>query len=686
MTTYVKLVKGATKIKMAPPKSKYLDPILLGTTNRTDLSEIIRGLQERMNDTAFTVVFKSLIVLHLLLRESNGYLAYQMLAKERWSLHNLLTDTNNFSNEQILLNKYLNYLNTKLDQYDRFKIDYVKENFKQNKIAIDINSLDSINKAIDLVDSLELQITNLIRVKFTQYELTNELYIYAFKLLIYDLLPLYNALNEGIITLLESFFELTHELAFKTLNLYKKFVNLTDSVVKYLKIGKNMGLKIPVIKHITTKLVKSLEEHLNDDNLNHNTFNSNLDNQSNHDDKNGSIGLAQDRLDEIRKQKKLLQDQLKNQYNPFLPSLTGAATTIGATNTSNSQQIDLNNPFAQLNVTNSNTLPQFNTMPSLTQPQQQIVTQSPSLQQVIQPQQQLIQPPQQMSIQPPQQQSTPQPFQQQFTQPQLLNNNMTNPFGLPHSNTGILAQSQTMPISQPQSSLAQTTVQPQISNPLEMAPTCSNNPFSLNNISQTNKEIEAKKDINPFSMINQNATSTNTEINNSTATTLGNNLQQVSNNPFSLMNRSSTFDISGLESLQQPTQSQFVQQPTVPQPLQPHFTQPQMMTQVQAQPQLLQQQYTQPQLLQQQFTQPQLQQNNVSDLQQLQNQQQFHNQPLQQQYTQPQFLQNTQIPTSPNPQILQQQQQPQPQQQQQPFFSSQQPQQAQYQQINLIDI
>lgn len=68
MTTYFKLVKGATKIKSAPPKQKYLDPILLGTSNEEDFYEIVKGLDSRINDTAWTIVYKSLLVVHLMIR------------------------------------------------------------------------------------------------------------------------------------------------------------------------------------------------------------------------------------------------------------------------------------------------------------------------------------------------------------------------------------------------------------------------------------------------------------------------------------------------------------------------------------------------------------------------------------------------------------------------------------------
>lgn len=81
MTTYHRLVKGATKIKMAPPKTKYTDPILLGTTNERDFGEIVNALEERINDSAWTVVFKSLAVAHLMIRDGDKDIALKYFSR-----------------------------------------------------------------------------------------------------------------------------------------------------------------------------------------------------------------------------------------------------------------------------------------------------------------------------------------------------------------------------------------------------------------------------------------------------------------------------------------------------------------------------------------------------------------------------------------------------------------------------
>lgn len=167
------------------------------------------------------------------------------------------------SNDMRALQRYDEYLKTRCEEYGRLGMDHLRDNYSSLKLGSK-NQL-SMDEELDHVESLEIQINALIRNKYSVSDLENHLLLYAFQLLVQDLLGLYNALNEGVITLLESFFELSIEHAKRTLDLYKDFVDMTEYVVRYLKIGKAVGLKIPVIKHITTKLINSLEEHLREE-------------------------------------------------------------------------------------------------------------------------------------------------------------------------------------------------------------------------------------------------------------------------------------------------------------------------------------------------------------------------------------------------------------------------------------
>lgn len=327
MTTYVKLVKGATKIKMAPPKAKYVDPILMGTSDPGEFREIVRALDSRINDTAWTIVYKSLIVVHLIIREGDkdAGLKYYSNHLSFFQLSEITKSAKWSSGDIRALERYNNYLKIRCKEYGHISKDYVRDGYYSLK---SVNG-NGIGVSLDHVESLEIQISALIKNRYSQFDLNNDLLLCGFKLLVQDLLSLYNALNEGIITLLESFFELSHGDAERTLELYKQFVDLTEHVVKYLKAGKSVGLKIPVIKHITTKLIRSLEEHLREDERNHETFAAIAEEPAAGTPSTSATSLAQKKLEQIRKQKTLLQQQLQNQqllvspsvpqqpYNPF---------------------------------------------------------------------------------------------------------------------------------------------------------------------------------------------------------------------------------------------------------------------------------------------------------------------------------------------------------------------------------
>lgn len=316
----MKLVKGATKIKMAPPKQKYVEPIVLGTADPGEFREIVRALETRISDTAWTVVYKSLIVVHLMIREGDRSVALRYFSSHLsfFDLHEIVRAGRWSSSDLRALERYDQYLVTRCEEYGDTGVDYVREGYSTLK---SVSESGGVRRALDHVASLERQIQSLIKNRYSQTDLANELLLCGLKLLVQDLLALYNCLNEGIITLLESFFELTRADAQRTLELYKAFVDLTDDVVKYLKSGKAVGMKIPVIKHITTKLIRSLEEHLREDEKTNVTFNK--------DTTETSTSIAQKKLEQIRKQKKLLEQQLQNQqllvsptvpqqpYNPF---------------------------------------------------------------------------------------------------------------------------------------------------------------------------------------------------------------------------------------------------------------------------------------------------------------------------------------------------------------------------------
>lgn len=59
-------------VQAAPPKTKYIEHILVAThSGEAGVGEIFRALSFRLRDSTWTVVFKSLITIHLMIREGS---------------------------------------------------------------------------------------------------------------------------------------------------------------------------------------------------------------------------------------------------------------------------------------------------------------------------------------------------------------------------------------------------------------------------------------------------------------------------------------------------------------------------------------------------------------------------------------------------------------------------------------
>ncbi|KAF2876894.1 ANTH domain-containing protein [Massariosphaeria phaeospora] len=261
-SSFEKSVKGGTKIKLAAPKSKYVEHILVAThAGEAGVAEIFRALQNRMRDSTWTIVFKSLILVHLMIREGEPEVALKYLAQDP---HRRLA-INHFTEVQTQghnIRTYAEYLLRRAIEFGTTKIDYVRGGEgRLKKLNIDRGLLRE-------AESVQEQIKYLLKCQPFDDEPENEITLTAFRLLTMDLLVLFHVMNEGTINVLEHYFELSKPDATRALQIYRTFVRQTEQVVEYLSIARmhehSTRLEIPKIKHAPTGLAASLEEYLND--------------------------------------------------------------------------------------------------------------------------------------------------------------------------------------------------------------------------------------------------------------------------------------------------------------------------------------------------------------------------------------------------------------------------------------
>ncbi|KAJ5765451.1 hypothetical protein N7520_005010 [Penicillium odoratum] len=261
MTGFEKSVKGATKLKLAAPKSKYVETILVAThTGEAGVAEVFRTLQHRLRDSAWTIVFKALIIVHLLIREGQQDAALSYLADNPKKIA-----PSNFSEAQSQgrnIRRYAEYLITRAKAFEATKTDYVRSGpGRLKRLSVDKGLLRE-------TEFVQKQIRALLRCDLLTDEPENEISLTAFRLLTLDLLVLYSVMNEGTINVLEHYFEMSRPDSERALAIYKTFTKQTEEVVGFLGVARHFQsatrLEIPKLKHASTDLARLLEDDLND--------------------------------------------------------------------------------------------------------------------------------------------------------------------------------------------------------------------------------------------------------------------------------------------------------------------------------------------------------------------------------------------------------------------------------------
>ncbi|KAL4905406.1 hypothetical protein BDW74DRAFT_152602 [Aspergillus multicolor] len=262
---FEKSVKGATKVKLAAPKSKYIEHILVAThTGEAGVAEIFRTLHLRVRDTTWTIAFKALIVIHFMIREGQLDATLQYMAENprKIAVHGLSEVQPQGRN----IRRYSQYLLARAKAFEQTKTDYVRSGQgRMKRLTVEKGLLRE-------TEVVQRQIKELLRCDFLTDEVENEISLTAFRLLTLDLLTLYSVMNEGTINVLEHYFEMSRPDSERALEIYKTFAAQTEEVVKFLGVARHFEsatrLEIPKLKHASTDLTRLLEDDLNDPDFN----------------------------------------------------------------------------------------------------------------------------------------------------------------------------------------------------------------------------------------------------------------------------------------------------------------------------------------------------------------------------------------------------------------------------------
>ncbi|KAL4717398.1 hypothetical protein ACJJTC_017285 [Scirpophaga incertulas] len=260
-----KSVCKATTEEMIAPKKKHLD-YLVHCTNEPNVSipQLANLLVERTQNTNWVVVYKALITVHHLLAYGNErFTQYLASSNSTFQLSNFLDKSGVQGYDMSpFIRRYAKYLNEKALSYRTVAFDFCKVKRGKEEGSLRMMNVEKLLKTLPV---LQAQLDALLEFDCTANDLTNGVINMCFMLLFRDLIRLFACYNDGIINLLEKFFDMQKKNCREALDLYKKFLIRMDRVGEFLKVAENVGIDkgdIPDLTKAPSSLLDALESHL----------------------------------------------------------------------------------------------------------------------------------------------------------------------------------------------------------------------------------------------------------------------------------------------------------------------------------------------------------------------------------------------------------------------------------------
>ncbi|KAJ1892185.1 hypothetical protein LPJ71_007493, partial [Coemansia sp. S17] len=254
-----------------PSRSMSTVPLIQMTLSGVSMEELFMLIQDRFSEANWVVSFKALILVHILMHESNGPTIYDYLIH-----HSNALDMTRFRDrhgtkgvsefeQSKNVRTYASYLNDKVLAFKAIRIDHVTQ---KNPAGSQIyqKAPSDIKFMLLEVSTIQKQLHSVLKNRFESDTLDNETTFSAFRYCLRDMLKLFQVMNLGVMKMLKVYFEMREDDMRRALDLYKRFVKLTDRTDEYLKVARQFenifGFSIPNLIHAPLSLSKALEEFL----------------------------------------------------------------------------------------------------------------------------------------------------------------------------------------------------------------------------------------------------------------------------------------------------------------------------------------------------------------------------------------------------------------------------------------
>ncbi|KAG8069951.1 hypothetical protein GUJ93_ZPchr0006g46105 [Zizania palustris] len=274
----IAIVKATNHVE-CPPKERHVRKIFFATSinrPRADISYCIYALARRLSKTKnWIVALKTLIVVHRLLREGDPTFKEEFLA---YSHRGNVLQIANFKDDSSPLawdcsawvRTYGRFLEERLECFRILKFDIETERLmKSSQCTSKAHSRTRTLPCPDLMEHLPALQQLLFRLMGCQPEgaaCTNYLIQYALALALKESFKIYCAINDGIINLVDMFFDMPKYDAIKALSIYKRAGLQAENLADFYDFCKQLELartfQFPTLRQPPPTFLVTMEEYI----------------------------------------------------------------------------------------------------------------------------------------------------------------------------------------------------------------------------------------------------------------------------------------------------------------------------------------------------------------------------------------------------------------------------------------
>ncbi|KAJ9135752.1 hypothetical protein P3X46_032901 [Hevea brasiliensis] len=274
----VAVVKATNHVE-CPPKERHLRKILIATSAirpRADVAYCIHALSRRLAKTHnWTVALKTLIVIHRLLREGDPTFREELL---NFSQRGRILQLSNFKDDSspiawdcsAWVRTYALFLEERLECFRILKYDIEAERIPrpaqgQDKGYSRTRELVS-EELLEQLPALQHLLYRLVGCRPEGAAVSNYVIQYALALVLKESFKIYCAINDGIINLVDKFFEMPRHEAFTALDVYKRAGQQAGSLSDFYEVCKGLELarnfQFPVLREPPQSFLTTMEEYI----------------------------------------------------------------------------------------------------------------------------------------------------------------------------------------------------------------------------------------------------------------------------------------------------------------------------------------------------------------------------------------------------------------------------------------